>query len=275
LTKIGIMQGRLVPPEDGRLQSFPRTRWLDEFRHAASVPLDYIEWIYDLYGADANPIGSDTGLGQLRAILDSTSIEIRSLCADYFMDRPFVRCSEGAREQSLQMLEQLMRWAQRIGVKRIVLPFVDASEIRTTGEFDTIVGVLNASLSAAEETGVEVHLETSLPPDKFAALLKTVPHPMIKVNYDSGNSASLGYPPAEEFAAYGPRIGSVHIKDRICGGGTVPLGTGSTDFDAVFEGLRKIAYSGDFTLQVARGEPGHELAWAKMNLEFLRHFWPM
>ena len=38
---------------------------------------------------------------------------------------------------------------------------------------------------------------------------------MIKVNYDSGNSASLGYDPTDEFAAYGERVGSVHIKDRV------------------------------------------------------------
>ena len=28
---ISIMQGRLVPPIDGRIQTFPRERWRDEF----------------------------------------------------------------------------------------------------------------------------------------------------------------------------------------------------------------------------------------------------
>jgi sugar phosphate isomerase/epimerase len=34
----------------------------------------------------------------------------------------------------------------------------------------------------------------------------------------------------EEFAAYGERVGSFHIKDRVRGGKTVPLGQGDTDF---------------------------------------------
>ena len=67
---------------------------------------------------------------------------------------------------------------------------------------------------------------------------------MLKVNYDSGNSSSLGYHPRDEFAAYGCRVGSVHIKDRVRGGGTVPLGTGNADFPALFAALKKIAYRG-------------------------------
>jgi hexulose-6-phosphate isomerase len=125
----------------------------------------------------------------------------------------------------------------------------------------------------ADETRVEIHLETSLGPAEFAKLLDSIPHPRLRVNYDSGNSASLGYSPANEFAAYGDRIGSVHIKDRVLNGGTVPLGTGNTDFPALFSCLEKIEYRGDFTLQVARGTPGDEVAWAKQNLAFVRSYW--
>ena len=93
------------------------------------------------------------------------------------------------------------------------------------------------------------------------------------MNYDSGNSASLGYAVGEEFAALGARIGSVHIKDRTTGGGTVPLGCGNADFGALFQELRKISYSGDFTLQVARGNEGDEVNWARHNVEFMCKYW--
>ncbi len=94
---------------------------------------------------------------------------------------------------------------------------------------------------------------------------------MIWVNYDSGNSASLGYRPEDEFAAYGARVGSVHIKDRVRGGGTVPLGTGDTDFLSLFACLRDLGYGGDYVMQAARGTAGDELAWARRNLAFVRH----
>jgi hexulose-6-phosphate isomerase len=87
----------------------------------------------------------------------------------------------------------------------------------------------------------------------------------LKVNYDSGNSASLGYDVGEEVAAYGDRIGSVHIKDRIRGGGTVPLGTGGAKIPVLLSHLFRIGYQGDFVMQVARGEAGKELAWIRHN----------
>jgi hexulose-6-phosphate isomerase len=92
---------------------------------------------------------------------------------------------------------------------------------------------------------------------------------MLKVNYDSGNSASLGFDLRDEFAAYGTRIGSVHVKDRIQGGGTVPPGTGDANFALLFERLKDIDYKGDFILEAARGTSGDEVAWAKRNREFI------
>jgi hexulose-6-phosphate isomerase len=89
------------------------------------------------------------------------------------------------------------------------------------------------------------------------------------VNYDSGNSASLGYSPRDEFGAYGARVGSVHVKDRVLGGGTVPLGRGDADFLGLLEGLRRTEYAGDFILQAARGESGGEVELAKHNRAFV------
>ena len=96
-------------------------------------------------------------------------------------------------------------------------PFVDASRIDTDAEFEGVIETLQRILPMAEQTGIEIHLETSLPPARFASLLGRLPHPLLKANYDSGNSSSLGYKPREEFAAYGKRVGSVHIKDRHFG----------------------------------------------------------
>jgi hexulose-6-phosphate isomerase len=267
------MEGRLVPPEDGRFQCFPRNQWESEFAHAANVPFNYIEWVYDLYGHDVNPLGNPAGIERLKNFIESTEVCIRAVCADYFMDKPLLRCGEQELEERLQELARIFRNASAVGVNRVVIPFVDASAIRSNDDLAAVRHALKAAMPFAEETGIEIHLETSLRPAEFAKLLDSIPHPKLRVNYDSGNSASLGYLPANEFAAYGDRIGSVHIKDRVLNGGTVPLGTGNTDFTALFSCLEKIDYRGDFTLQVARGTPGDEVAWAKQNLAFVRGYW--
>jgi hexulose-6-phosphate isomerase len=274
MARIGIMQGRLLPPEDNRIQYFPREDWADEFSLAAAAGLDSIEWIFDACGADVNPLATDAGVELIRSMSASNRISVLSVCADYFMDEPLVRADAGELKMRLDTLRWLMHRCRLLGMNRLVLPFVDASHIDTDAELESVVSTLDLALKTAEETGMEIHLETSLPPSRFAELLRRVPHPMLKVNYDSGNSASLGYRPQEEFEAYGARVGSVHIKDRVLGGETVPLGTGHADFAAVFDGLRRVDYSGDFILQAARGTPGGEVVWARRNRAFIQKHWP-
>jgi hexulose-6-phosphate isomerase len=274
----GIMQGRLGPPEDGRFQSFPRHFWRQEIALARAAGLDYIEWIYDDYGGTANPVSTDEGVAELNALKRKHDVATPALCGDWLMDFPLIRCTEGERAHREHVLHGLLRKAKMIGASRMVLPFVDSSRIQSEEEKQIVLGVLERALPIAIESGVEMHLEADFNPADFAAFLALIPHPMVKVNYDSGNSTGLGYIASDEFAAYGDRIGSIHIKDRLRkpGGGiaTMPLGHGSANFDDLFTSIRKIGYTGGFTLQVARGEDGDEVNWAKRQLAFVRRYWP-
>lgn len=264
-----IMQGRLVPPEGGRFQCFPRERWRDEFALAARAGLNGIEWIFDVYGEDVNPLSSDSGTMEIASLSEQTGIKVRSLCADYFMDRPFLRVTESERRGLIHKLEWLLLRCERVGIGRVVIPFVDNSRIQNVEEKDLVVAVIGKILPVAERCHIELHLETSLAPSEFASLLDACPHPLVRVNYDSGNSASLGYKVNEEFATYGDRIGSVHIKDRKLGGGTVPLGTGDADLRLLFRVLASLGYQGDYILQIARSESGEEVPWITENLSWL------
>ena len=161
---------------------------------------------------------------------------------------------------------------QACGITRMVLPCVDASKIADEADAAAVISALEGVADDMDRTGVEIHLETSLGPEEFRRLLDRIRHPMVRVNYDSGNSSSLGFDPRSEFRAYGDRVGSVHIKDRVRGGGTVPLGTGDADFPALFEALKSVDYRGPWVLQVARGTPGEEVDWAKQNLAFLEGY---
>ena len=81
----------------------------------------------------------------------------------------------------------------------------------------------------------------------------------IKVNYDIGNSAALGFNSYEELAAYGDRITDIHIKDRILGGGPVRLGHGNADFIKFFNELKNFNYQGPFIMQAYRDDEGIEI----------------
>ena len=273
----GIMQGRLAPPEDGRFQSFPRAAWREEFARARAAGLDYIEWIHDHYDRGANPIFTAEGLAEFDALKREHNIATPALCGDWFMDFPLIRCTPEERATREQHLHELIPIAARIGAQKIVLPFVDQSKITTEEEKQQVLDILTRALPIAEQHHVELHLEADFNPTDFAAFLARLEHPMLKVNWDSGNSSGLGYIASDEFAAYGPRIGSVHIKDRYKkpegGVETRPLGTGSANFDDVFACLKKYNYTGGVTLQVARGADNDEVNFIKTQLDFVKKYW--
>ena len=160
-----------------------------------------------------------------------------SLCA------PIISCLNlcskepvAERAARLEKLGWIFGRCEIAGIARIVLPFVDNSKLETDSDLDDLAALLKQM--APKAAGLEIHLETSLPPARFASLLEKTGEPSVKVNYDSGNSASLGFRAEEEFAAYGAAIGSVHIKDRLLHGGTVPLGQGNADLAASDSALK-------------------------------------
>ena len=269
MPRIAIMQGRLLPLQDGRYQAFPRQRWREEFALAAQAGLDAIEWIYDLQGVDANPIATEDGVAEMRDLARRYAVEVVSLCAHYFIDRPFVTAGPAEFAELAAVLRWLVDRCRAAGISRIALPFLDNARIETPPQRARILAMLRGELPHARSSGVEIHLETSLAPEELAALLAELPDPALKVNYDTGNSASLGYDVRRELAAYGPRIGSVHIKDRVCRGGTVPLGEGDVEFPVVFSGLAAIDYGGDYVFEVARAREGDEVGSARRNRAFL------
>ena len=230
-------------------------------------------WVSRVPGGEA----VDAGIEELIALKEHFGITTPAVCGDWFMDLPFIRCTADERARRQRFLGALLRAAARISAHHLVLPFVDQSSIKTEEEKQIVADVLREGLKTAEATGVELHLEADFNPEDFAAFLARIPHPMLKVNWDSGNSSGLGYIASEEFAAYGPRIGSIHIKDRLRkpdgGVETRPLGQGSANFDDIFAAMRKLEYKSGITLQVARGAPGDEVNFLREQLAFVKQHW--
>ena len=57
---IGLIQGRLSPPIDGRIQAFPLDNWENEFQQASKISFNCIEWVFDTI--PKNPILNKTEL---------------------------------------------------------------------------------------------------------------------------------------------------------------------------------------------------------------------
>ena len=264
--RVGIMLGRLTPPQYGRFQSFPADTWREEFGRARDAGLACIEWIYEVPHEDPNPVRTAEGIAEVLALSKQTGVGVWSICADYYMERLLVTPEGKIDEDVFSHLLFLIGQAKLLGATYIVLPFVDSSSLGGDAAKTTAaVEALSRAAPVAQAAGVELHLETDLPPGEFAALMARVDHPSVRVNYDIGNSASLGYDPNEELTAYGDRLGSVHVKDRARGSSTVPLTTGGADFKSCFAQFKRVGFKRWFILQAARGEEDAETALAAAN----------
>jgi L-ribulose-5-phosphate 3-epimerase len=270
---IGIMQGQLLPPIDGRFQAFPVESWRDEFPGAAAAGLACIEWIYEKPDEARNPLRDAAGIAEIKDCSRRHGVAVQSLCADYYMTEHLVDGNGAPVAENVAHLFWLMGQAAQLGATYIVLPFVDSSSLRMPGQIGGAVAMLREAAIAARACGVELHIECDLPPPAFRDFLDRIGDPSVRANYDIGNSASLGYRPSDELPLIAPHLGSVHVKDRKRGGGTVPLGTGDAMLDEAFRGIKAANFDRWLVLQVARDEAVDHVDLARKNRLKVERLW--
>lgn len=252
----GVMQGRLLPKYNGRYQAHPKGYWADEFKIAQNLGLDCIEFILDFEDANENPLLNADELIKLQSTISETGVKVRTICADYFMEAPLHSKDRLIAENSLSVLRKLLESAKKLDVSDIVMPCVDQSSLENSEVVNRFVRQVTCMIPDLEEKDVNLSLETDLGPIAFAELLSMFDSKKITVNYDIGNSASLGFCPVEELDSFGDRISDIHIKDRILNGGPVVLGRGNADFDLFFDKLSELDYKGPFIMQAYRDDEG-------------------
>ena len=265
--EIGIMQGRLSPRIDGKIQAYPASTWQKEFEIAQEIGYAAIEWIVEK-PVETNALMTDSGKAEIKKMIASTGVRIDYVCADIFMQQPLVRMTKDTKSQNKEYLSAILKNAKEVGAIGVEIPFVDNSSIKNENEKLEFIDVMQDAFTLAKDLDLKLSLETDLPPIEFRELLENIDLDHVQANYDIGNSASLGFDPREELEAYGLKILNVHVKDRKLGSTTVPLGTGNANINFVLQKLQEIGYRGGLTMQAARGE--NDVETAKEQLKYVR-----
>ncbi len=255
--QIGFMQGRLCERVGGKIQAFPWRDWVSEFPAAAAIDLHLMEWTLDQERLYENPLMTADGQEKIRGLCQQYDVSIPSLTGDCFMQAPFWKTSGKTRADLQSDFLAIGHACAAVGIRMMVVPLVDNGRLETAEQENVLVDFLLAQQPVLAEHQLHVIFESDFTPPELAWLIARLPAERFGINYDIGNSAALGFNPAEEFAAYGARVVNVHVKDRILGGTTVPLMTGSADFNAVFSALAQQNYKGNFILQTARADEGN------------------
>ena len=197
-------------------------------------------------------------------------MSVYSVCADYFMRFPMFSDDALVAQYSEDMLMRLLENADLLGICDITIPCVDESSLKTVAQKDALRDAILRVLGRSAGSTVNVNLETDMGPSEFGQYVKEFDHPRIKVNYDIGNSAALGYNPDEELSEYGKHVSVLHIKDRLLNGGSVKLGSGNANFKKVFTRLKNDDFNGIIIMQAARAATyDEELAFVAEQFAFL------
>ena len=269
--KFGIMQGRLLPKYQDKYQAHPVGYWQNEFNIANKLGLDCIEFIFDYHLAEKNPLLNSIGLEEIKNLEKLSGVKVFSICADYFMEAPLHSKNPSIVDRSIKVLDRLIKNASLLNISDIVIPCVDQSSLKNREDIDNFVNNIKLVTKVAEISKINICLETDLAPKPFADLLDSIGSNNVTVNYDIGNSASMGYDPEDEFKAYGYQITDLHIKDRKLGGESVLLGYGNADFKKIFDLLKKYDYQGIMIFQAFRDDQGlktfkNQKSWFFQNL---------
>ncbi|MGH2405881.1 MAG: sugar phosphate isomerase/epimerase family protein [bacterium] len=260
MSRIGFMQGRLSPMVGDRIQAFPWPHWREEFPAARSLGFTLMEWTVDRERLPENPIMTRAGRQEVRSLTDAFGVRVRSLTADCVMEAPFYKAADGERARRLDDLQALIDACAQIGIVLLVIPLVDNGRLENDPQEEDLRRGLLPLAPVLRDAGMRAVFESDFPPRRLREFIGTFPQDVFGVNYDTGNSAALGYDPHEEIEGYGERIWNVHVKDRRRGGTTVPLGTGEADLPTAFRLLARLGYAGGYILQTARAADGDHAA---------------
>lgn len=259
MEKIGFMQGRLSPLVESRIQAFPWDHWESEFPLAASAGFELIEWTLDDERLYENPLMTGEGQIQIAALREESGVVVASLTGDCFMQRPFWKADPHGYHQGERDLLAIATACHTVGISQIVVPLVDNGNLENQDQEKVLVETLGRHVDTFRDLGLGIAFESDLGPIELLNFLDRFDSSIVGINYDIGNSASLGYRPAEELGAYGSRVTNVHVKDRKYGGPSVPLGEGCADFQSVFDQLDEVGYDGNYILQTARSSSGDHI----------------
>tara|TARA_B100001013_G_C24570263_1_gene426289 strand:- start:28 stop:864 length:837 start_codon:yes stop_codon:yes gene_type:complete len=252
--RIGFMQGRLSPMVGNKIQAFPSKNWSKEFKIAKSIRIGLMEWTIDQKKLYKNPLLTERGRNKIQLLCKKFNIRIESLTGDCFMQSPFWKFKKYKRQKLQKDFLNIIQASSQVGIKKIVVPLVDNGSLQNLSQQKIIIKFMKNVTKILKKNKQMILFELDMEPKKANNFINKVDSKYFGINYDIGNSASLGFDPKKEFISYGKRIKNIHIKDRVYRGNSVKLGYGNANFEKVFSLLTKIKYKGNYILQTARAK---------------------
>lgn len=236
--KIGIIQGRLLPPVNNHIQEFPFNNWKEEFSILKNINLSHIEWIITKNSYENNPL----------FLKNLSNYPISSICCDHLIDDSI---------QNLSFLKEnlfdVCEFCIKNNINNISIPLLENSNMDNNNKRSEFISSI---LKVKEKFDLNFIFETELTPEKTLEIADS--HKDFYITYDTGNINSYLGEHEKYIKTLKHKIINVHLKDRTYDAKTVLPFTGDTNFQQIFKFLKEIDYNSLYTMQIARGKTGEE-----------------
>ena len=202
-SNIGVMQGRLSNMVNNKIQSFPWDNWEKEFEICQEINIKKIEWTLDYDELYQNPLMNKVGQKRINYLCKKYNIEIPSLTGDCFMQVPFWKEENHKNKQLISDLKNIIHSCKEAKISMIVIPLVDNGKIQNDLEEKYLIQELNKLKDLLREKKVKILFESDYEPNRLKNFINKFDLNYFGINYDTGNSASMGFDPLIELKTYG------------------------------------------------------------------------
>lgn len=226
---------------------------------AADVGLDGLELIIpdgvhnvgadgmhlDMTGIDpeADELWSPVNRDRLRTRGEIHGIELPSICPTFLNFRSGLTSeSPDEREAVVGIYEELIMVVDNIGGDLILVPFFLDAEIASEAERNRVADAIQPAMDTAEDAGVTLAIENTLPADENRKLLDAIDSSAAGIYYDVANTTAQGYEPSIEIRELGDVVSRIHFKDHDEQGDGTILGEGVVNFDGVADAIEDVGY---------------------------------
>ena len=271
ISKFALMQGRLVNSEKkNAIQFFPHKNWKKELIFFNENNINFIEWTVSLDNIKKNPIFYKRSLNVIKKITEKNRVNIRSIDAQFFTEKPFHKGSLKDQKKWFNNLRKILVHSQLLKIKFFIIPALECGNIENQKQEKLFInGIRN--LSKYLNIGSLILIESDLKPHNLYLILNKIKRKNVGINYDIGNSAGNGYNFQNE-KKYFKKVFNIHIKDKKFKGHTTRLGRGDANFKKIFSYLKTINYEGYFAFQCARSKSNDHVGEIKKNIKFIKQF---
>ena len=259
--RLGILQGRLSPPNGG-FQEFPKD-WKEEFELARELELNHIDWL-----VTKNCTQESNALFYGLPIVRSNKLDISigSICADNLISKRII-----SPDFLFNNLQPICESAIKNGIDTITIPLLEDSDVSDVSFRKAFIDNMNNfAITYYPEMLFSFEIESY--EDAISDVLES--NSNFRLTYDTGNMTSLGISHKYYIEKFIDKIDTVHIKDRLYDGTTVSPGTGKTDFKTIFNTL---FVGGDkninYTIQTDRGNDGDEFNTISKHIKIIRELY--